>query len=153
DDRPWSLPVCLAVPAGLEAVIREEAEERGIGPLVPIDPGVPLSPSLLRCPLGTPPWGVLAALRCAYGPFIEAGEGSPLWLEGPDGAAPALGALLSNSEVLRHWRGWIDTQEEVLRYRFSLEGPSSSREVFQRLLRSVRQSCSPLHLWDSPSNY
>jgi tRNA G10 N-methylase Trm11 len=141
------LTVSLEVPPGMEAVARQEAAEHGIAPLASVRPG------LLRCPPGVPPWRLLPTLRCAYGLLIEAGQGPPLPFDRPVEAAAMVTALVSGSAELRLWRDWLDAEENVLRYRFSLEHPPVRRDEFQCLLRAVREACLQLNLFDSPSNY
>jgi predicted RNA methylase len=142
--EPWSWGVLMEVPPGLDEVALAEAAERGFPDIAPVRPG------LLRCPPGLPPWALLPALRCVYGLLLDAGEGPPLPLDAP--GDDAVTRLIASSPALRDWRDGLTTEEGVLRYRFSLDRPLR-RDLLRSLLRGVRETCLPLGLVDSPSNY
>ena len=142
-----ALDLRLRVPIGLEAIAREEAEQRLGGPVE--EPG----PGLLRPPAGAMPDAMIPALRCAYGLQVVAGDGRPIPLGSPPEAAAAIGALLTESAVLRGWRGWLDVPDDTVRYRFSLEGQAPDRGALRALLDAVRAACRPFGWIDSPSRY
>jgi SAM-dependent methyltransferase len=142
-----AVTINLEVPPGLESVARQEAAEHGVAVLAGDRPGV------LRCPPDVPPWKLLPTLRCAYGLLVEAGQGPSLPFDQPAEAAAGVAALISDSAELRHWRDWLEAEENILRYRFSVESPPLRRDQLQGLLPAVRAACLPFDLLDSPSNY
>jgi predicted RNA methylase len=150
-DAAWSpegsgrLPLLLETPIGLESVARDEARGHGIRL------GDEVAPGLLRCPPGTQPAELLPALRCAFGPLIEAASGPPLPTD-TRALADALAHMIAESEVLSSARRWLRTGGEAIRYRFSLRF-GVRREELRELLRTVRAACTSLGLFDSPSNY
>jgi tRNA A58 N-methylase Trm61 len=142
-----AVTISLEVPPGMESVVRQEAAEHGV-PLLDCD-----RPGILRCPPTCPPWRLLPALRCVYGLVIEAAQGPPLRFEQPLEAAAGVAALISGSAELRQWRDWLEAEENLLRYRFSVERPRLRRDRFRHLLEVVRKACLPFDLFDSPSDY
>ena len=136
----------LEVPVGLETVALDEAAERGIRPVTRVQPG------LLRCPPGLPPWTILPALRCVYGQLIDAGHGPSLPVDRPGECAAAVAALVAGSSELIHSRDWLQSEDEVIKYRFALDH-RVRRETLRATLEAVRVACRPIGLIDSPSNY
>jgi predicted RNA methylase len=61
-------------------------------------------------------------------------------------------ALLAGSAALANLRYWLYSDEEQVRYRFSLTR-NVRREALRVMLGAVRAACVPLGLEDSPSNY
>jgi len=84
---------------------------------------------------------------------VEAGHGPSLRFDQPVEAAAGVAALISGSAELRHWRDWLEAEENLLRYRFSVESPPLRRDQIQGLLPAVREACLSFDLFDSPSNY
>lgn len=142
-----AVTISLELPSGMEGVAREEAKEQGVLLLDGDCPGT------LRCAPGCPPWRLLPALRCVYGLVIEAGKGPPLRFEQPAQAAAGVAALIAGRSGLRQWRDWLEAEENLLRYRFSVECPRLPRDQFRLLLAVVRKAYLSFDLLDSPSDY
>ena len=143
----WRPEAFLDVPIGLEDVASAEAAERGV-------PGAAAArPGRLRCPPGTLPWEVFPTLRCAYGVLVKVGQGEPLDLARPAGAAASVASLVARSEELRRIRDWLATERELIAFRLSLGPGRVPRQTVRTVVQAARTACAPLGLVDSPSGY
>ncbi len=124
-DKPWTLPVRLSVPQGLEEVVADEVRALGV-------PVSGTHDSSVRLAKGTPPWAVWPAVRGAYA-VRAAGKGAP------EKAIPALLATLTRTK---------DTT-----YRLHVDGPRRSRAELRTLLTRLRRLLAPLGITDQPAAY
>jgi HEAT repeat protein/predicted RNA methylase len=124
-DRPWTLPVRLVVPQGLEEVVADEVRSLGVEVAGTLDCSV-------RLAKGTPPWAVWPAVRGAFA-VRAAGKGSP------EKAIPALLETLSRSEGAT--------------YRLHVDGPRRTRAELRTLLTRLRRLLAPLGITDQPAAY
>jgi len=117
-----------SVPTGLEDVAITEAAEHGVEASL-------VRKGMIALP-GRPP-----LLRCIYDVRILVAEG----------LAGAYMDTLRRAEV--RWRDWINSESDILPYRFSLENVRVTKQEFNDVLRQARETFSLQGLVDSPSSY
>ncbi len=144
---PLPVPLCAAVPVGLEDVAAEEARQQGHATNASGEPGV------LRFAPATDPRSLLSELRCAHDLRLRLARGSTLHDVARADLPARIADLLGACEMLRHWERWIDTSEPELRYRFALDGLRLSKSGFRGVLAAVRDRLRGHGLEDAPSSY
>src|ERR1051325_753122 len=151
DDVAWRRDATLPFPlygttaVGIEDVAAGEAAGLGID--------ADVAGAGLIALRGRAPAGLLATLRCFHDLRLLVAEGEPLSGAPADSVPAALVQLLRRATGLASWNEWLESNDDVLRYRFSLENLRLPQSAFRAALGAVRDALRPAGPADSASSY
>lgn len=139
--------VSLEAPVGLEDVVQREAQALGVR-VTRRESGV------LGVAGDVSPWVVWPSLRCVRAVRLELGSGPEVSLS-HQASALEVARWLTTVSAIKAPARWLTFQgdEQVVRYRFSLEGVRVPRRQLGHWLRALRGQLEPLGWVDSPSSY